>query len=158
MESNLTMGRKATGYLLAALVALIVLGLATMPVTAQGMIQERIPASVFFGPIENPCSGEIMQPSGWVLWSEQEIENGFVLHISGLGGYLVGESSGDVYQINGALQWVVQNDSNETYVHSFRLIGSEPGQSFHLHQLYHASYTPDGNLSVEFETLDAECR
>jgi hypothetical protein len=159
MESNVTMGRKAKGYLLAALVVLMALGMATMPVAAQGMTQNRIPASAFFGQLENPCSGEALQPHGWVLMSQQVTRNGFVLHISGLTGvYAVGEDSGDVYRINGAFQWVWQGEGDETYLHNYRWIGSEPGQRFHLHELYRATYTPDGDLAVEVEVLDIECR
>ncbi|MFN2291589.1 MAG: hypothetical protein ACK2UC_10400 [Anaerolineae bacterium] len=158
MERKIVTRRKTVGYLLGALLVVMGLMIATMPVAAQGMIQDRIPAADFFDPLVSPCNGEVLQPHGWVLWSQEETPTGFVLHVSGLGAYAIGETSGDVYQINGALQWVGRNGGDETRLHNFRLIGSEPGQRFHLHQLYHATYTPDGNLSVEVDVLDVECR
>jgi hypothetical protein len=158
MDGKARIGREAKFHLLAALVVLMGLVMAVTPVAAQGMIQERIPAADFFDALVNPCNGEVLQPRGWVLWSQKSTQDGFVLHVSGLGAYAVGETSGDVYQIDGALQWVGQNDGDETYVHSFRLIGSEPGQRFHLLQLYHATYTPDGNLNIEVTIDSTECR
>ena len=142
---------------LVALVALLG-GLVAAPADAAGAARYEVPADEFFGPMYNPCAGEIIEFTGTVLWIENETPNGMVLHISGIGLSAVGQDSGDVYQVNGGLQSVWKINGSETFLHNFRWIGSEPGQRFHMHELYRATYTPDGGLAVEREVLDIECR
>jgi hypothetical protein len=133
-------------------------GLLATPDAAAGAARYEIPADEFFDPMYNPCAGEIIEFTGTVLWIENETPEGMVVHISGIGASAVGQDSGDVYQVNGGLQWVWKINGSETFLHNFRWIGSEPGQRFHMHELYRATYTPDGGLAVEREVLDIECR
>ena len=137
------------------------------PAFAGGVQRVLMPAHVFFGgSFTNSCynggEGEdIINLTGYVQINVNNIDGGYMLHISGFGGGNgTGETSGDTYQINGAFQQVVVNDgATATLIHNLRLVSQDHDNSFQFVQRSHVTVTPSGQIIVnpDPELLETIC-
>jgi hypothetical protein len=79
------------------------------------------------------------------------------------GGSLVGEVTGDRYRFSGSTHETgtlsLLNDQHvDTFVSNTRLIGPGPGNNLLIHIVEHFTSNANGDITVNFDRLRAECK
>lgn len=71
-----------------------------------------------------------------------------------------GLTTGDKYQATG----VTQQEFNATagltqkFINNFRMIGQGPGNNFLVHETFHVTITPNGDVTSTVDNFSVECR
>jgi len=127
---------------------------------------ERIPFdSVVFVPCANDGAGEYVELSGDLLAL-------FHLTLDGTGGYHakshfnpqgisgVGLTTGDTYQGTGVTQEQVNIKPafETTFINNSRIIGQGPGNNYLVHETFHITVTPNGDITAFVDNVSVECR
>jgi hypothetical protein len=127
---------------------------------------ERIPVdSEQFVPCAAGGEGEVVQWTG-------ETQNVFhltfdsaggvhlKLHVNGKGISGTGLTTGDKYQVTGAvnIEFNSKVGLEQTIGINFHIIGPGKGNNFLLHELLHVTVNPDGTVTADVSNFRSECK
>jgi hypothetical protein len=127
---------------------------------------EQIPIVLLaFVPCANDGAGELVLLEGTLhVLTHVTIDDQGGLHVKqhfqpqGISG--VGLTTGDKYQATG----VTQDEFNatagfeETFINNFRIIGQGPDNNLLVHETFHVTVTPNGDVTTVVDNISIECR
>ena len=129
------------------------------------VVNESSPFStVVFVPCANDGAGELVLIEGnlHVLLTETVNANhvSFFGHFQPQGISGTGLTTGDSYRATGVTQEQITLGPGitDTFVNNFRIIGQGPGNNFLVHETFHLTITPNGDLTVVHDSFTADCK
>ena len=83
-----------------------------------------------------------------------------VLHFQPQGIHGEGLTTGDNYQWTGATQATYNGlvGYENTFINNYRIIGEGPNNNFLIHQTFHATVQPDGEVTIVVDHYSVECK
>ena len=118
-----------------------------------------------FVPCANDGAGELVELTGTLhvlLHITTDGRGGFHVksHSQPQGISGVGLTTGDKYQATGVTQDVFHLTAGitETFVNNFRIIGQGPGNNFLVHENFHITITPNGDVTAFHDNFSIECK
>jgi hypothetical protein len=120
---------------------------------------------VAFVPCANGGAGELVELTGTLhvlLHTTADGRGGFHVksHFQPQGVSGVGLTTGDKYQGTGVTQdeFHVTAGITETFVNNFRIIGQGPDNNYLVHENFHITITPNGDVTALHDNLSIECQ